>query len=228
MWSKPVALSEDRNKHFRRPACSQCSALWAAVNMQADWSLMCFKVWLSRSQVAFVRGLKTPVSIWTCTNLTRPKLPLSGISSSIWPGPWVEWGEVILRVMCALQVLTGGSPSSPCLEPPSALLVAQVSHVIRTSKAVLSLSSVELREAVVQELMYILRPVHCGEKCHSCFCVFVLGSVQSYPTLRPRGLQHARPPCPSPTPRVYSDSCPLSWWCHPTISSSVFPFSSCL
>ena len=41
-------------------------------------------------------------------------------------------------------------------------------------------------------------------------------------------LQHARPPCPSPTPRVYSDSCPLSWWCHATISSSVVPFSSCL
>ena len=39
-------------------------------------------------------------------------------------------------------------------------------------------------------------------------------------SLRPHGLQHARPPCPSPTPGVYSDSCPLSWWCHPTISSS--------
>ena len=44
--------------------------------------------------------------------------------------------------------------------------------------------------------------------------------------LSPQGLQHARPPCPSPTPGVYSDSCPLSWWCHPTISSSVVPFSS--
>ena len=40
------------------------------------------------------------------------------------------------------------------------------------------------------------------------------------------GLQHTRPPCPSPTPRVYSNSCPLSQWCHPTISSSVIPFSS--
>ena len=40
-------------------------------------------------------------------------------------------------------------------------------------------------------------------------------------------LQHARPPCPSPTPRTYSNSCPLSWWCHPTILSSVVPFSSC-
>ena len=41
------------------------------------------------------------------------------------------------------------------------------------------------------------------------------------------GLQHARPPCPSPTPRVYPNSYPLSRWCHPTISSSVVPFSSC-
>ena len=40
------------------------------------------------------------------------------------------------------------------------------------------------------------------------------------------GLQHASPPCPSPTPRVYSNSRPLSWWCHPTISASVIPFSS--
>ena len=46
-------------------------------------------------------------------------------------------------------------------------------------------------------------------------------------TLRPHGLQHARLLCPSPTPRVYSNSCPLSQWCHPTISSSVIPFSSC-
>ena len=46
-------------------------------------------------------------------------------------------------------------------------------------------------------------------------------------SLQPHELQRTRPPCPSPTPRVYSNSCPLSWWCHPTISSSVVPFSSC-
>ena len=45
-------------------------------------------------------------------------------------------------------------------------------------------------------------------------------------SLWPRGLQHARPPCPSPIPGVYSNSGPLSQWCHPTISSSVIPFSS--
>ena len=46
-------------------------------------------------------------------------------------------------------------------------------------------------------------------------------------SLRPHELQHARPPCPSPTPGVYSNSCPLSRWCHPAILSSVVPFSSC-
>ena len=46
-------------------------------------------------------------------------------------------------------------------------------------------------------------------------------------SLRTHELQNARPPCPSPTPRVHPNSCPLSWWCHPAISSSVVPFSSC-
>ena len=45
-------------------------------------------------------------------------------------------------------------------------------------------------------------------------------------SLQPHGLQHSRPPCPSPTPGAYSNSCPLSRWYHPTISSSVIPFSS--
>ena len=47
-------------------------------------------------------------------------------------------------------------------------------------------------------------------------------------SLWPHGLQHARPLCPPPTPRAYSNSCPSHRWCHPTISSSVVPFSSCL
>ena len=52
-------------------------------------------------------------------------------------------------------------------------------------------------------------------------------SVGSDPLI-PHEPQHARSPCPSPTPRVYSNSCSSSWWCHPAISSSVVPFSSCL
>ena len=50
--------------------------------------------------------------------------------------------------------------------------------------------------------------------------------IQSCPTLRPHGLQHARPLYPLPTPGVHSNTCPLSQWCHPTISSPVVPFSS--
>ena len=52
-------------------------------------------------------------------------------------------------------------------------------------------------------------------------------SVMPY-SLRPHGLQHTSLPCPSPTPRTCSNSCPLNRWCHPTISSSVICFSSCL
>ena len=66
--------------------------------------------------------------------------------------------------------------------------------------------------------------------------LFTLYSVQSSSvqfshsvvsnSVQPHGMQHTRPPCPSPTPRIYPNSCPLSWWCHPTISSSVVPSSS--
>ena len=66
-----------------------------------------------------------------------------------------------------------------------------------------------------------------GYKKNGCHSVRLSHSVRSN-SWWPHGLQHARLPCPSPTSRVYSNSCPLSGWCHPTISSSVIPFSSCL
>ena len=77
-------------------------------------------------------------------------------------------------------------------------------------------------------MSYILKDFLCV-----CVCVHAHSSVQFNcsvvsDSLQPHGLQHARAPCPSPTPSVYSNSCPLSRWCHPTISSYVIPFSSCL
>ena len=60
------------------------------------------------------------------------------------------------------------------------------------------------------------------------FCELLFSRSVMSDSLRPHGLQHPRPPCPSPTPRNCSNSCPSSWWCHPTISSSVVPFSSSL
>ena len=73
-----------------------------------------------------------------------------------------------------------------------------------------------------------------SKQWHQPFCTSInytcyqFNSVtQSCLTLRPHEPQHARPPYPSPTARVYINPCPLSQWCHPTISSSVIPFSSC-
>ena len=71
-----------------------------------------------------------------------------------------------------------------------------------------------------------------GYPCGRIYSILLLISVQfgrsvesNY--LLPHGLQHARLPCPSPTPRAYLNSCPSNWWWHPTVSSSVVPFSSC-
>ena len=69
-------------------------------------------------------------------------------------------------------------------------------------------------------------------KINSTVSLLMFSSVQfSRPvvsdSLRPHGLQHARAPCPSPAAIVYPNPCSSSWWCHPTISSSVVPFSSC-
>ena len=85
------------------------------------------------------------------------------------------------------------------LWPPPSLwgegnVFAQVSLLNETMLQLLQLSSVQLSHSVVPN------------------------------TLQPHGLQHARLPCPAPTARIYSNSCPLSWWCHPT-TSSVVPFS---
>ena len=91
--------------------------------------------------------------------------------------------------------------------------------------------------------MMILRPIQdalsqmsWGKAWESAFPYILLPQFSSVQfsrsvvsdSLRPHGLQHARLPCPSPTPRACSNSCPLSQWCYPTISSSVVPFSSCL
>ena len=62
----------------------------------------------------------------------------------------------------------------------------------------------------------------------NCVTMFWFSQSVMSDSLWPHGLQHARLPCPSPTLRACSNSCPFSRWCHPTISSSVVPFSSCL
>ena len=81
-------------------------------------------------------------------------------------------------------------------------------------------------------LRVLLWTRHCDKtEAFSMLCgTQLLSSVQFSPSvvsdsLRPHESQHTRPPCPSPAPRVYPNSCPLSWWCHPAISSSAIPFA---
>ena len=76
-------------------------------------------------------------------------------------------------------------------------------------------SILQIRKPSLREVKYLV---------HSFSSVQFSRSVVS-DSLQPHGLQHARPPCPLPTPGVYSNSCPLSQWYHPTIVSSVIPFS---
>ena len=80
---------------------------------------------------------------------------------------------------------------------------------------------------LIHNLVYVSSGVYLAVvKSTSQHSVQISHSVVS-DSLRPHGLQHARLPRPSLTPGVYSNSCPSSWWCHPTISSSAVPFSSC-
>ena len=91
----------------------------------------------------------------------------------------------------------GIEQTSPSLQVDSFFFFLQVDSLPQSHHGILQFSSVQFSPSVVS------------------------GS------LRPHELQYTRPPCPSPTPRAYSNSCPLSQWCHPAISSSVVPSSSC-
>ena len=71
-------------------------------------------------------------------------------------------------------------------------------------------------------------PANCHSYLFLQFSSVLLSHSVVSDSLQPHGLQHARPPCPSPIPRVHSNSCPSRRWCYPIISSSVIPFSSCL
>ena len=92
---------------------------------------------------------------------------------------------------------------------------------------------------MLSKLVMMLVFPHKNKECNICGYLLVFRTTIQFSSvqfscsvvsdsLRPHELQHARTPCPSPTPGVHSDSRPLSQWCHPAISSSVVPFSSCL
>ena len=129
-------------------------------------------------------------------------------------------------------------------EPPSHLPTSHPSRLSQSTEFELPGSCSKFSQALYSHMvMYMfqcysfnlsllllspLYPIDCSLCLPSPFSSVQFSRSIMSDSLRPHELQHARPPCPLPTPRVYPNSCPLSRWCHPTISSSVIPFSSCL
>ena len=102
-----------------------------------------------------------------------------------------------------------------------------IMYILNQNNIILYIQYKIRRQRNQSQIANILWIIEKARDFHKNISVQFSPSVVSY-SLRPQGLQHARPPCPSPTPGVHSNSCPSSRWCHPIISSFVFPFSSCL
>ena len=133
----------------------------------------------------------------------------------------------LINTMCLTKMELCSVQSLSCVWPFATLWTAgfQACLSITNSRNLLKLMSIES----VMPYNYLIL-------CHSLLLppsIFPrISSVQSSCSVASNSLQshepqHPRPPCPSPTPRVQPNSCPFSWWCHPTVSSSVVPFSSC-
>ena len=89
------------------------------------------------------------------------------------------------------------------------------------------LKNKSFHENIPLRAFFKVRDVLCCWALHEMFSSVQFSHSVVSDSLWPHESQHARPPCPSPTPGIYSNSCPSSQWCHPAISSSVVPFSSC-
>ena len=128
--------------------------------------------------------------------------------------------------LSGLPFPTPGDLPHPGIEPMSPVSLALQANSLPTEplgKPKKVMGSGPYRE-IKWNLILALNSMDITEKIH-IFKIHLSCSVMS-DSLWPQGLQHARPPCPSPTPGTCSNSCPFSWWCHPTILSSIVPFSS--
>ena len=180
-----------------------------------------------------------PPSCWAC-------LRAWGFQSPHSPFEWLLQAYSSFKDQSTLQanILPSGifSNSSSNLSLISYMLPVLILCIIqhhRWTYERINSSKIKMRlsHPLLQVQLWVceLRKSHAEvEKAIRCFVwVFFLSSIQfsrsvMSDSLRPHGLQHTRLPCPSPTPGACSNSHPSSWWCHPTISSSVVPFSSCL
>ena len=154
---------------------------------------------------------------------------------------WSSFSFWVFLLFQAVSLLEELYPLAICEDPtPQCSFYFYIIHMIWgtpklnvTSSGFVPLSSLCWPPAISVSSLTRMRPLQephpAAIRIWNLFCPqfsHVSHSVAS-DSLQPHGLQHTRLPCPS-TPRACSNSCPLSWWCHPTISSSVIPFSSCL
>ena len=156
------------------------------------------------------------------------------------PTSWMDWLD-LLAVQGTLKSLLQLHSSKASILLCSAFFIVQLSHPNMTTGKTIALTRWTFDGKVMSLLCNMLsrliitflpRSKHLLISWLQSPSAAIFSSVQfscsvvSY-SLRPHELQHARPPCPAPTPGVHPNSCPLSRWCHPAISSSVVPFSSC-
>ena len=130
-------------------------------------------------------------------------------------------------LLCLFILLYSTSPPPPVRR----IYLSSLDIKVCISLSILLINKIQLSKC--EDLIALIKRFmnqaasHLSNRDNSQMVVVFSNSVVSN-SLRSHGLQHPRLPCPSPSPRVCSKSCPLSQWCHPTIASSVAPFSSCL
>ena len=162
--------------------------------------------------------------------------PLKCISLPVWKGQRASW---IQSYWCFTMGKVGEGNGNPlqysCLKNPMdrGARLATV-HGVAKSHMWLSdwMHTLWVRRQPTAPVTLYMSSVHHRTSAPSTAPNTLFSSIQFSRSvvsnsLWPHESQHTRPPCPSPTPGVYSNSSPSSWWCHPTISSSVVPFSSC-
>ena len=155
----------------------------------------------------------TSLSLFTFIHWRRKWQPIPGFL----PGESQGWGTGGLPSMGSHRVRHDWRDSSRSKAPNYSLSI--------TGLTIAMLRRLKIKVIFIFFLKWSLKWLILQYICSVTSVQFSRSVVSNY--LWPNESQHARPPCPTPTPGVHSKSCPLSRWCHPVISSSVIPFSSC-
>ena len=156
---------------------------------------------------------------WNFSFSIIPSKEIPGLSSFR-----MDWLD-LLAVQETLKSLLQHHSSKASILQRSAFFTVQLSYPYMTRGKTIALTRWTLVVKVKSLLLNILSKLVITFLPRSSLVQLSCSVVSN--SLWPHESKHARPPCPSPTPGVHSDSCPSSQWCHPAISSSVVPFSSC-